>query len=92
MMKTLKYTAFLSLPLALAAITADADVLSTDARGAFQSECEFLLHGDVSALDMAEYQARWNECLGQAKRAEVKAAEITCNPEAAHHREHVDKG
>lgn len=91
-MKTLKYAAFLSLPLAFAATTAHADIHSADARGSFRAECELLLHGDVSTLGMTEYQARWNECLGEAKRAEVKKAEITCDPEAVHDRERHDRG
>lgn len=81
MMKTLKYAVMLSLPLALSAIPAHADTQSRDARGAFQTECEILLHGDVSTLDMTEYQVRWNECLG-----EVKKADISCAPGMAQHR------
>lgn len=81
MMKTLTYVVMLSLPLALSAMPAHADTQSRDARGATQTECEFLLHGDVSTLDMTEYQARWNECLGQ-----VKKADISCEHGMAHHR------
>lgn len=81
MMKTMKYAVMLSLPLALSAIPAHADTHSMDARGAYQTECEILLHGDVSTLDMTEYQARWNECLGQ-----VKKADISCEHGMAHHR------
>lgn len=81
MMKTMKYAVMLSLPLALSAMPAHADTHSMDARGAYQTECEILLHGDVSTLDMTEYQARWNECLGQ-----VKKADISCEHGMAHHR------
>lgn len=91
-MKTLKYAAFLSLPFTIAATAAHADIHSADARGSYQAECELLLHGDVSTLDMTEYQARWNECFGGGKQAEVKKAEITCDPEVAHDRERRDRG
>lgn len=87
MMKTMKYAVMLSLPLALSAIPAHADTHSMDARGAYQTECEILLHGDVSTLDMTEYQARWSECFREVKKADTK-----CDPEAAHQGEHHGRG
>lgn len=86
MMKILKYAVLLSLPLALSATPAHADTQSRDARGAYQTECEFLLHGDISTLDMAEYQARWNGCFRGAMKADT-----SCDTEAAHHGEHHNR-
>lgn len=72
-MKTLNYALLLSLPLALSAIPGHADADSMGVRNVYQSKCEFLLHGDVSTLDLVEYQARWNECFGGIKLSSVVA-------------------
>lgn len=77
MMNTLKYAALLSLPLALAAFPAHADTLPLGAQGAYQAECEILSHGDVSTLDMTEYQARWSECFGETRKADISCGHGT---------------
>lgn len=82
-MKIWEYAALLSLPLAFFAGSVHAETHSKGVQDAYQTECEILFHGDISTLDMAEYRARWNECLGEAKRADT-----SCDRGTAHHVPH----
>lgn len=86
-MNTLKFVALLSLPLALSAVAAHADTHSSAPQGAYQTECEHLLHGDVSTLDMKEYQARWSECFGEVKKADAVAGERAAQPAGEKHQD-----